>query len=121
MKSRGFSLVELLVVIVVLVLLATMTGFLVSNWRDNTATNEVKSDLTNAVTAVESYNNYNSFYPPSQTVFSGLYTNSESVDLTYARRFNGSFCINAVSNIRTSVAWHVDSAVGKSPRLGSCS
>lgn len=121
MKTRGFSLVELLVVIIVLVMLATLTTFFVSNWRNDTAETEVKNDLNHAVSSVETYNNYNSFYPPSQAVFNSLYSNTETVNLTYTRRFNGSFCINAVSTVRPAVAWYVDSSEGKSPRAGSCS
>lgn len=120
MKTRGFSIIELLTVIVVIVILATLTTFFVSNWRDSAAETEVKNDLINAVTAVETYSNYNSSYPANQTGFDNLYTNTETVDLNYTRRANGSFCINATSNVRTSIVWNVDSSVGKSPRSGSC-
>lgn len=120
MKTRGFSLVELLTVIVVLVILASLTTLFISNWRDSAAETEVKNDLVNAVSAVESYSNYNSGYPANQASFDSLYTNTKTVDLDYTRRLDGSFCINAASNVRTGIVWNVDSSVSKSPRSGSC-
>lgn len=120
MKRSGFSLVELLVVIVVLALLATLTTFFISGWRDSAAETEVKNDLMHAVSVLESYNNYNSSYPANQAAFDSMYQNTESVDMNYTRRVNGSFCLNAASSVRTSVAWYVDSAVGTTARSGSC-
>lgn len=121
MKKHGFSLVEMVVVIVVIAMLAAMTVFFVSNWRSEAAETEVKSDLSNAAAALENYKNFNSSYPANQAAFASLYNNSDSVTLTYQRRANGTYCVNATNKVRTAVRWNIDSNVSKTPRVGTCS
>lgn len=126
MKKLGFSLVEMMVVIVVVALLATMMVFFVSNWRTDIAETEVKSDLTNASNAAEDYNNFNSTYPKSQAVFNTIYTNTDTVTMTYEPRGSlygtrvESYCLNARSTERSNVRWYIDSSVGTTPRSGTC-
>lgn len=110
-----------MVVIVIIAMLAAMIVFFVSNWRSEAAETEVKNDLASAAAAVEDYRNFNSAYPTNQAAFANLYRNSDSVTLTYLRRANGTYCINATNKVRTGVRWNIDSSVSKTPRSGTCS
>lgn len=118
-QSSGFTIVELGVVIAVLAILATIAYFAIGDWRSRTATNEVKSDLQNAATALDSYRNFNTGYPSSLT--DSLFKPTPTVVLDYTLRGDGSYCLNATSNVRTSVAWYIDSSANKQPLEGSCS
>lgn len=118
--KRGFTIIEVLVIIVVISILAGMTYFFVGDWRGETATNEVKSDLTNAVNALENHRNFNaSGYANSLSEVN--YSGSDTVTLNYQKRSaNNSYCLNATSTVKPDVAWYVDSATGKAPKPGSC-
>lgn len=54
----GFTIVELVVVIVVMGILATITVASYGNWRERTVTNQIKSDLNGVATAMENVRNF---------------------------------------------------------------
>ena len=54
-KDKGFTLVELLIVIVILGILATVTVFAVSGITQNAKDNTCKTELAEVQTAVEAY------------------------------------------------------------------
>lgn len=54
-RDRGFTLVELLIVIVILGILATVTVFAVRGITDKGQTNACKTDIATVQTATESY------------------------------------------------------------------
>jgi prepilin-type N-terminal cleavage/methylation domain-containing protein len=116
-KRLGFTIVELIVVIVVIGILAAITLFAVSGWRTRTAITEVKNDLTNAQSTLSNYRNYNGTYPSS---VASVYTSTSTVTLTYTLRGDGTYCLNAVSIPVTSVAWYIDSRAGGGVTQGSC-
>ena len=120
-KHLGWTLVELVVVVAVLGILAgiAIVGF--GGWRERTARNEVKSDLLSGATALKNHRNFTSSYPATQTEFEVLYRHTEAVNLSYTRRVDGSYCLNAQSLSRPSVQWMIDSSVSVQPAEGVCS
>lgn len=122
LKRSGVTLVELLIVIAIMGVLLSLTIFGIGNWRERTATNEVKSDLVNGATALQSHRNFSSSYPATDTEFKSLFAGSDSVGLNYTIRGDGSYCLNAQSVSRPNVQWMIDSNIStKDPAEGTCS
>ena len=84
-SDRGFTLVELLIVIVILGILATVTVFAVRGITDQGKTSACQSDKKTLETASEAYMAQNGSYPADQAamVTAGL-MRSVSTNYTYA-------------------------------------
>lgn len=65
-QDKGFTLVELLIVIVILGILATVTVFAVTGITNKGKTSACKSDFTTIQTAEEAYSANNGVYTNSQ-------------------------------------------------------
>lgn len=87
-KRHGFTLVELLIVMVVISILATITLVTYGSWRHQTDDTVVRNDISQATSGLASYMNFHSNYPPnlagidfaaSNGVALTLYTNAPSV------------------------------------------
>ena len=127
----AFTIVELIVVIVVIAILATISVVSYRIWQDMAAETEIKSDLTSVQSAMNDRKNWsdgeNSGYPTFEegTEFDGvnstkaIFTQSPGVTLTYAFGDNKSYCIEAVSKLRSSVYLYLDSADG-TIKKGTC-
>ncbi|MEP6710487.1 MAG: prepilin-type N-terminal cleavage/methylation domain-containing protein, partial [Candidatus Saccharibacteria bacterium] len=86
-KPTGFTIVELLVVIVVIGILLGLTIVGYAGWRARTAKKEVQSDLKGALSAMESARNFGAGYPvqasPPVAFSISTFDESTNVDLTY--------------------------------------
>ena len=116
--KRGFTIVEILVVIVLIALLAGITYAGVRDWRGRAVKSEVKSDLQNAANALDSTRNFNNGYPASLSTAG--FRSSDNVTLTYGLRSDGSYCLNGSSTTRTTVKYNIDSRVSKTPVENTC-
>lgn len=85
MKQSGFTIVEVIIVVVVIGILASITSIGVTSWQHRTSTAAVKSDLQLVSSSMQSYLNFNNYYPPnfdgtgfvsSNKVAVSLYTNT---------------------------------------------
>lgn len=115
--SRGFTIVEVLVVIVVIGTLASIVILSFNGWRTMSAKNEVRSDLSNLAAAMESARNFGNGYP---TALPATFKDSPTVTVTYTSGDATSYCVDAVSTVVTSVKYHIDSSQGKDPLVGTC-
>ena len=61
--KRGFTIVELVVVIAVIGILASITTFAYRGWRQDNANTAVTTDLQAAAHAMDQYRNFNDVYP----------------------------------------------------------
>lgn len=117
-KNKGFTLVEVLVIIVVIGILTTITIISVGNWRKNTAETEVKSDLKNLASAMEAARNFGSGYPTS---IPSTFTASDNVTVTYDSGNATSYCVNGVSTADATVQYYINTATnGREPQAGTC-
>ena len=66
-KTEGYTIAEVLVIIVVMGILASIAYVGYSSWRKNITIAQLKSDLTQASAAMENYRNFNDKYPTSVT------------------------------------------------------
>lgn len=115
--KRGFTIVELAVVIGVIAILAAVMIIGYGSWRQNVARSEVQNDLQAAAGAMESARNFGEGYPTS---LPSDFSASDGVTLTYSRGDTKSFCINGVSKKLSNVTYFYDTLTGKSPQTGSC-
>lgn len=113
----GFTVVELLVIIAVIGILASIIIIGFSNWRMMSARNEVRSDLGNLAASMESARNFGSGYP---TTLPSSFKDSPTVTVTYISGSSTQYCVDGVSTVIGSVRYHIDSSQGKDPIEGSC-
>lgn len=122
MLRKGFTIIELLVIIVVISILAGMSLVTYGTWRERTAKTEVWSDLKNVALTMNNYRNFNNTYPTTLAVAG--FMNSKNVEITTAiinqGSYVGQYCVQARSTERTSVIYKIDSVMNKTPVVGNC-
>jgi prepilin-type N-terminal cleavage/methylation domain-containing protein len=118
-KNKGFTLVEIIVIISVIAILVTIVIVSVGNWRKSTAETEVKSDLKNLSTAMEAARNFGNGYPTS---IPSTFSSSPNVTVTYGSGSSASYCVNAVSTADSTVQYYINTAAatGREPQAGTC-
>jgi general secretion pathway protein G len=76
-KDKGFTLVELLIVIVILGVLATVTVFAVQGITDRGATSACKAEVKTVEVAVEAYYAQNGAYPAALSNLVGTFLKTQ--------------------------------------------
>jgi type IV pilus assembly protein PilA len=119
--QRGFTIVELIVVIIVIGILVSIVVVSYGAWRKNVATSAVKSDLNGVNAAMENYRNFNNAYPTAPT-FSGsgaLFQSSDNITLTYGSGSDSTYCVQGQSTQYTTIIFRVTQSA-KEPVSGAC-
>ena len=101
-RRAAFTIVELLVVILVIVILAGIVGFSVRTWRQRTAQNEVQNDLRAASTAMENEKNFSNGYP---LALPASFTASTNVTVTLKTSTTTNYCIEGTSKAVAGVLY----------------
>lgn len=116
-NTAGFTVVELITVIIAISILASMTMFGVFSWQNRASENQVKSSLLAAKSAMESARSFDAGrqYPASIN-----YTPGPDVTLTGGAT-NGryAFCIRGQSTRRTSVVYYITNKISE-PTKTTC-
>lgn len=86
---------ELLVVIVVLAILVTISGFAYSHWRVDTIKTAIFADLKNASAAMEHDKNFNNVYP---STIPKSFNNSSSNISVYVQNHGTEFCLEGIND-----------------------
>ena len=113
----GFTIVELVVVIAVIGILATITVVSYGAWHKSTLSAQVKSDLNGAASAMESARTFNNAYP---TTLPSTITASNGVTLTLSGG-GATYCIDGASTTDPTIVYYVDSTIkDKGALQGTC-
>ncbi len=106
-RKNGFTIVEMIIVVVVIAVLAMVTLFAFSNWRARTAKTEMKNELLSSFSALKNNRNFTGAYPVDQAGFSNIYKVSNSVTLSYVTPDSGvTYCLMA-SSVNDPSKWYV--------------
>ncbi len=114
---KGFTIVEVIVVVAVLVILSTIASLSYGAWQKQLAINEANSDLLAAKAAMDSARNVASDgkYPSTVTI-----TPSPKITLTGGgTSANTHFCIRAVSTRSIGVTYYITDTSAK-PTTTAC-
>ena len=117
--KRGFTIIELMIIIVVISILVSITYLVYDSWRQRAAETQVNNELTQAASSLKQASNFGSSYPATAD-FSKVYQPGPEVNLDYQLRPDGTYCLNGSSQTVSSVEYSVDSRNGSSPQSGSC-
>lgn len=101
---RGFTIVELIVVVVVIAMLATIMAFGFSSWRTRTATTEVKNALKSVSAAMKDAKNFGTGYPLS---IPSSYSPQSGVTVTYSSGSSTAYCVVGTSVAVPSVVYYM--------------
>lgn len=96
--SRGFTLVEVMVVIVVIGILAGIVILMFGNWREKNARDVLKTDLKHLSAAMENYRTANNKYPTTVAMVSTIYNSKDTTTFEFALANDDTYCINAEAN-----------------------
>lgn len=120
-KTRGFTIVELAVVIAVIALLATVSVVGYSAWQRDIAKDVLKSDLTTAATQLKNDLNWNNTYPENEEAANGGkgLPKSKGTSYTYSRTAINHYCLSAASD-QMGVPTLMVSSDDVTPREGTC-
>ena len=97
---KGFTIVELMVVVSIIGILAGLTAFTFRGWQQSIAEREVRSDLTALQTAMKSYQNFNNTFP---TTIPSSFNGSGNVAVSISESSTNAYCIDGVSVSKNNV------------------
>jgi type IV pilus assembly protein PilA len=112
-NAKGFSLIELLVVVAIIGLIAAVAIPQFLSYRARAIDSQMKGDLKNAAIAMESYFAKNRAYPTSlAAIINGGFTQTPGVDLAIDVTSPSSFRITASKPSGTQANFTYDSSTG---------
>ena len=118
MMRKGFTIAELLVVIVVIGILAAITVFSYGSWQTSIAKIQVETDLKGAEAAMKKSRSENGEFP---TEIPSSFESNAEVTLAYAFGDGASYCIQGQSTRSNSMTYHIlSSATGSKINGGPC-
>ncbi len=120
-RAHGFTIVELAVVILVLGILVSLSVFAWNGWRERTAVNVLKSDLSGAAAQLASDLQWKNTYPETVEAANGGkgLPASEGTTYQYTRTAANAYCLTAIS-ATSGVSSMMISSDDQSPREGIC-
>jgi len=105
-KKNGFTIVELIVVIAIIGIIASIVIVSYGNWKTKVVETQIKSDLNGISSAMKNFQTFNNSYPSS---LPSSFTPSKDVLLTLHDSSATAYCIDATSAENSSINYYIDS------------
>lgn len=119
LRKGGFTIVELLIVIVVIGILAAITIVAFNGVQRRAAQSVVQNDLAQAIREIENHRTLNNTLPATAAAVDGGRGLKASEGTTYEYTLTGAtFCVTATSP-RAATSYYYDSSVGRTQE-GAC-
>ncbi len=116
-RRSGFTIVELLIVIVVIAILAAISVVAYNSIQTRARNTVLQSDLRNAATQLGADNATDGYYPSGSVVPSNLVT-SDTNSFQYTSD-GANYCLTATSSVPDAGTYHIGSATG-TVQEGAC-
>lgn len=118
--NTGFTLIEIIVVISVIGLLASVSVISYGGWQKSIIATTLKNDLISLSASMENVRNFDNIYP---SAIPENFTPSDGVVLTGGSKDGGkTYCVNATSTKDLSIKYYIVSNSGNRDfQPGSCS
>ncbi|MBM2805981.1 MAG: pilus assembly protein [Deltaproteobacteria bacterium] len=112
-RQRGFTLIEILIVIAIIGILATIAIPQFISYRTRSVDAQMQSDLRNAAVAMEGYFAANGVYPSSVAVFPALgFQGTQGVTLSLSNVTINSYQLTATKPGGSQTSFMFDSTTG---------
>ncbi len=108
LRVKGFTVVELLVVVAVIVTLTAILIFTFGDWRRRTADTEAKTALNSLATSLKNERNFKNAYPTTAQGVPATYKPSDGVTIGYTGTTT-TYCASATSTAISTVVWYISS------------
>lgn len=108
--SSGFTIVELLVVIMIIGILATISVFAFGQWRARTATTEVKHELLNLQSKIKDYRTWNNTYPTSLAQMEYSTKSDFNYNTLTVDNATNKYCVGISSTRATTGIWYISNS-----------
>ena len=119
--TKGFTLVELLIVISIIGIIGTIGIISYSGWSQTTAITQMKSDLSGAATAMQNARNFGSSGYPADINTLNTFKASSNVTLYGGSNDGGAtYCIEAVNSQFPSLYYNISSTNNGEAKSGRC-
>jgi len=121
-RREGFTLVELAVIILIVGILIAISVFGWGTWRQRTAENVLKNDLSQAASQLKNDLNWKNTYPLTEELANGGKGLPKSQGTNYQYTFNvatSEYCLTATSDTEGVRAFHITSG-DTTPQEGAC-
>lgn len=115
-RTSGFTIVELIMVVVIIAVLATITSFGIGSWRSRTAATEVKNALKSVGTAMRNAKNFGTGYPLSVP---STYSAQSGVTVTYMSGSATAYCVKGASVDVATVVYYMSNTYSE-PKTTAC-
>ena len=106
--TKGFTIVELVVVVVVIGILSAIVTLSYGSWKRSTISAQLKSDLSNVSVVMENYRNFNNIYPSS---IPENIKPSDGVTLSGGSSDGGkTYCVQASNEAYSDLMFYINSS-----------
>jgi|GEM_PF-1784856 len=120
--KQGFTIIELVIVISIIAILATITIVGYNGWRNTALAAQIKNDLNGEATAMESYRQFNNQYPTSLSSLTTFTASANDVLTLSSDSTTTNYCIEGYNTANPTNVFYIASETKDQGALsGPCS